>query len=115
MKLHQKILTRTGIADSCRRTAWNYWLDGEARPSVLITGSASVGDAAETRRAPRTQRQVNRDDTIEGANQLTTSWPGSIENLAEFDGYANVSLMRRARVVAGEYIKSYMKQQSEAA
>ena len=51
MNLLTSIPARTMMSDSCRRTAFNYWLVGEAQPSVMISGSGSVDEAEETLRA----------------------------------------------------------------
>ena len=48
MKLHHKILSRTVIADSCRRTAFRFWLADQEDPQVMISPSASIAEAKES-------------------------------------------------------------------
>ena len=67
MKLSQKIRARTVLSESCRRTAFHYWLDGEAQPWVMISGSASVTEAEETLRARFGDRLVRAERIVLGS------------------------------------------------
>ena len=48
MKLSQKFPARTVMADSCRRTAFRFWLADQEDPQVMISPSASIAEAKES-------------------------------------------------------------------
>ena len=81
-----------------------------------VGGNVATHESIEPpRRLPRTQREVNRDDAFEGAKQWNQAWTENHGELAEFDNFEHVAVVRKLRIGADEYIARYMKAQQEKA
>lgn len=48
MRLSANVPARTMMSESCRRTAFHYWLVDQEQPYVMISPSASVAGAKES-------------------------------------------------------------------